>query len=49
MIQPILGESMNKINFRNYNGDRTETGDYTVVHNFLVKNGFEDYTYARFD
>lgn len=40
---------MKTIQARNYNGDRTETGDYKKVHDFLVKSNCVDYTYGRFD
>jgi len=38
-----------KIQFRNYEGDRTGNGDFGKVHDFLARNRFPDYTYARFD
>ena len=35
--------------FRTYKGDRTESGDYRKIHDFLVESENEEYTYARFD
>ncbi|MDO4460579.1 MAG: GNAT family N-acetyltransferase [Clostridia bacterium] len=37
------------ITFRNYIGDRTESGDYRKLHDFFAELHRYDYTYGRFD
>lgn len=41
--------SIVKTQFKNYEGDKTESGDYAKIHHFLAKNKYADYTYGRFD